>query len=106
MFPILLNPIPLILTISTAFGVLVHDVQLTHVAEAASIPAISVGFVAASEIAHKFSDQHTHVERMNLGRSSSNQPSIQPRNDQDKKYISQKKFNSNSTATDYSWPSD
>jgi len=105
MFPILLNPIPLLLTISTAFGVFVHDVQLTHIAQAASIPAISAGYMAASEVAHKFSDQHPHVERMNLGRSSSNQPSIQPRNGEDKKYISQKKFNSNSTATDYSWPS-
>ena len=105
MFPILLNPLPLLLTISTAFGVLVHDTQLAHVAQVAGVPAISASYISTSEIAQKFADQHPHVERMNLGRSTSGEPSIQPRNDQDKKYIAQKKFNSNSTATDYYWPS-
>ncbi len=105
MFPILLNPIPLILTISTAFGVLVHDAQLNHVVAAASVPAISVGYVAASDLVHKFADQHTHVERMNMGRTTSSEPSIQPRNNDEKKYVSQKKFNSSSLACDYCWPS-
>jgi hypothetical protein len=80
-------------------------VQLNHVVAASAVPAISAGYVAVTDLAHKFTDQHTHVERASMGRTTSSEPSIQPRNGNDKKYIAQKKYNSNSSSSDYCWPS-
>ena len=104
MFPIIINPIPLILTISTTFGVLVHDAHLSQLAGIASIPVVAAAYVATADFVQK-SDPHTHIERASLRRTTLGEPSIQPRIGNDKKYISLKKYSSNSFGSDYCWPS-
>lgn len=101
------NALPLFMTISTAFGVFIHDTQIDQMAATAALPAIVVGYGVA-DILVKQTD-HTHFERAgfnaSIGRLHEAQPRVQPRNGDDKKYISQKKYNSTSYGSDYRWPS-
>jgi hypothetical protein len=90
MFPLLLiNQLSVILTLSTTFGILVHDTKFDQFTTALlAMPAV----VASYEGAHsaiKMSDPHTHVERVSIsqfGHSMAfDNPRVQPRND-NKKY--------------------
>lgn len=108
MFPLLLNPIPALLTFSAMFGVLIHDTRFEHVTALATMPAIVAGH-AGVDAAIKQSDPHTHVERVsfarNLGSFKTAEPSTRPRDEDDNKYVIQKKPNANSYGNVYSWPS-
>lgn len=84
------------------FGVFVHDSRLDSAA-ASVLPAQVSAMTALEEL--KVSDLHTHAERVGFTQSV-NDPSIQPRNDNDKKYIVQKKLTANSFGSIYIWPSD
>lgn len=102
MFPYIINPLPIALTLATSFGVLLHDTQLDRATTTAlTLPAIVAAYGAA-DIGLKLSDGHTHTERVSLGAS---QPRIQPRGHDDKKYMLNKKLHINSSGSDYSWPS-
>jgi hypothetical protein len=108
MFPLLLNPLPILLTITTSFGVLVHDTQIDKATTTAlALPATIAAFGAA-DIALKLNDPHVHTERFsvahNLESLRSTQPRIQPRDDS-KKYISIKKYVSDGMGSQYHWPS-
>jgi hypothetical protein len=109
MFPILINPLPLLLTLTTTFGVLVHDTQIDRATTTAlALPAAFATFGAA-DAALKFGDAHTHVERVNAAKTlqelRSGQPRMQARNDDEKKFVFNKKFTFDSGGSQYSWPS-
>lgn len=102
MFPLAINPLPVLLTLTTTFGVLVHDTQIDQATTVAlALPAIVASYGAA-DISLKLNDPHTHVKRVSF---ASRQQSTQPRNSDDKKYIVAKKYSSNGFGGDYSWPS-
>lgn len=82
-------------------GVLVHDSRLDHAA-ASALPAQISYTTTIEEL--KVNDLHTHAERVSFTQNV-NQPSIQPRNDNDKKYIAQKKLATNTFGSVYIWPS-
>jgi hypothetical protein len=107
MLPFIINPLPLLLTISTAFGVLVHDMHIDKFAVVA-LPAAIISY-GASEVGLKLNDQHLHAERVSFSgslRLNEAQPRVQPRTEDDKKYIAQKKLTYDAYGSDYRWPSD
>lgn len=108
MFPITINPFPLIFTIVATFGVLVHDTQVDRAtAVALALPTAFASF-AAVDAAIKSSEQHVHVERVSapkhLGSLQLSIPRIQPRDD-DRRYIQSKKIAFGSSDSGIIWPS-
>ncbi len=96
-----INPLPIVITIAAALGILFHDTQFDHAASAALMTPVSLSSYGSVETALHLNDQHTHVERVSF---SNSQPVTQPRSD-DKKYILQKKLVSTTFGSEYSWPS-
>ncbi len=110
----LINPLPVLISIAALFGVFVHDSQLGSVAMAAmSMPVITSDVSGHNQgnmeydLSPKY--QHIHAEAGSLLSSAhslrTQQPAAQPRTENDKKYISQKRFKSNNVDNDYYWPS-
>ena len=97
----MLNPVPILLTLCAMSGVLVHDSRLDRAA-AAALPAQISAVTSLEEL--KATDLHTHTERVSFTQNVT-QPSIQPRNDNDKKYIAHKKLATNTFGSVYIWPS-
>ncbi|MDB5166975.1 MAG: hypothetical protein JWN26_120 [Candidatus Saccharibacteria bacterium] len=109
MFQLLLNPLPILLTLAASFGVLVHDTQVDRATTTAlALPAAFANFGGA-DVAIKLNDPHVHAENFsvenNIEQLHSGQPRTQPRGDEDKKYISVKKFVSDGMGSEYHWPS-
>ena len=101
MFPLLLNPLPILLTLTTSFGVLLHDTQIDRAATTAlALPATIAAFGAA-DVVLKLNDPHTHIDRFSF---ATNVPRT-PARDDDKKYISVKKYVSDGMGSQYHWPS-
>lgn len=89
-FSFLITPLSIILSLSTASGVFIHDMRIDRVA----VTAISapVAFAGSAQLVNFANDLHTHAERGSLqqvGESSSHNPLIQPRTN-NRKYLSQK----------------
>ncbi len=82
-------------------GVLIHDSRLDR-AVASVLPAQSSAVTAIEEL--KINDLHHQTERSSFSQNTV-EPSIQPRTDNDKKYIVQKKLTANSFGSIYIWPS-
>lgn len=102
MFKLFATPLPIIIALTTGFGVLIHDTQIDKAtATAIALPALLATYGAA-DISLKLNDPHTHSERVSVAGAH---PRVQPRSGDDKKYISLKKFGANSLSGDYSWPS-
>lgn len=85
MFSLIINPLPLIFTLATTFGVLIHDTQLDRAATVAiALPAV-VATYAAVDSAIKGGEAHLHVERVSAHQNMSAirglQPRLQPRDD-------------------------
>lgn len=81
MLQTIINPIIIGITISTTFGVLVHDTQLDKAATLAIVPA-ALATYAAVEI--KTDGGHPHVERVSgpkVNALRATVPRIQPRDD-------------------------
>lgn len=108
MFPLLLNPLPALLTFSAMFGVLIHDSRIDHAASFAALPIITSSH-AEADSALKLNDLHTHAERVSFSRSINSvntaEPTMRPRDEDDNKYVIQKKPNANTYGSVYSWPS-
>jgi len=104
MLPLLINPAPLIFTIATTFGVLVHDMQIDKATTVAlSAPAALMSFAAIDSVIK--SSEHTHVERASLpGSLRTTIARMQPRDD-DRRYIQSKKISLGTTNGAYLWPS-
>jgi hypothetical protein len=109
MFPLLINPLPVLLTLSTAFGVLVHDTQLDAAAKTALTVPVTIAAYAGAEYVTKMNDPHIHNERASFSNGLSElkgeQPRTQTRGGDDKKYVVQKKSNVHSYGSEYIWPS-
>jgi len=94
------NTLPVVLALSTAFGVLVHDTRLDTLASA-TLPAVAVASYAAADAGLKLSDPHTRIHRVAVN----SQPMIQARGNEDRRHITQNKFGTSTFNSDYSWPS-
>lgn len=98
MFPFtaILSPLSILLSLSTASGVLIHDTKIDK-ATAAAIAPLAV--VANYEAADKFKmsgDPHTHSERSSLSQAvrdlKQQNPRLLPRAIEDRKHIVQRKL--------------
>jgi hypothetical protein len=106
--PPLINPLPFVFIIATAFGVVMHDTKVDH---ATSIAVVNPTYFADSVLSDAVgkSDEHIHVERASVSSQSSsathqeNVPKTQPRNDHNK--YTQVKRNANSGGDNNLWPS-
>jgi len=109
MFTPYINTSIFILTLSTAFGVLVHDTHLDRMAAVAvGVPAAVATYAAADQFLKK--TDHTHVDRSGFTKqalvSHSKQPRVQPRED-NYRYVQSKKsaWNGDGGSTSDLWPS-
>jgi hypothetical protein len=108
MFPITINPLPLLFTITATFGVLVHDTQIDRATTVALALPTAFATFAAVDSAMKSSEQHVHVERVSMPSHLANLrmsiPRMQPRDD-DRRYVQSKKLAFGSMDSGYIWPS-
>lgn len=109
MFQLLINPIPILLIIGTAFGVLLHDSQIDRAMVTAVTIPVTTSVYGPSEATIKLSDVQPHSEQVsateNIRNLNDSQPTIQPRANDDKRYVVQKKASFQVAGSDYSWPS-
>lgn len=103
-----INPAPLLFTLATMFGVVVHDTHIDRATTiAVAIPAIVASAGALDKVIN--ASDHTHVERVAFSKHNAPLraalPKVQPRDD-DRRYIVQKKvFLSGGNDRSYLWPS-
>ena len=92
-----IKPLPVIITLMTATGILMHDMHIDKATTiAVSVPSAyeSAGNTAAYEkvISQNY---HTHVERVSLPRNNafrSSLPNMAPPRDDDRRYVQNKKL--------------
>lgn len=108
MFATIIKPLPLIFTLATTLGVLVHDTQIDRAASVAIALPVALVSYAAIDSAVKSNDPHLHVERAAIGNHLSTLratlPRLQPRDD-DRRYVQSKKLYFDSGDTSFIWPS-
>ncbi len=104
-----INPTPILITLVTVFGILMHDMHIDKATTAAlTIPSTSA---ASTETVEKVisPSYHTHVERTSLPRAGAFRttlPNVQPPRDDDRRYIQNKKLCfAGGTDTAPLWPS-
>lgn len=90
----LINPLSIIITLSTMFGVVIHDTKFDQLtSRVLSVPSAVVSYEGMNQ-GVKLNDAHTHTERISLSEVvrniNSRVPGIQPRMADDKKYRLQK----------------
>lgn len=106
--PIINTPLPILISLTAVFSVFMHDARFNNILMTAvsesTIVADNSGFHNTLGNTH-----HIHVEASSsLGNSSNlrtQQPAAQPRKDNDKKYIAQRRIMGNTFGNDYQWPS-
>lgn len=90
MITTLFNSLIALLSLSTAVGVLVHDMHLDTATAALTTPAITNNNNDQSKTTLS-TDPHTHPERHSFSRLfGQHAPSIQPRAGEDKRHLLQK----------------
>ncbi|HEY1085903.1 MAG TPA: hypothetical protein VGE34_04240 [Candidatus Saccharimonadales bacterium] len=82
--------ISIIVAFVTFMGLALHDTRLDTLTKLAiALPAVIATYEGV-QMLHLFGDAHTHVERVSLdraaNRSTSKQPALQTRGNEDKKY--------------------
>ncbi len=109
MFPLLINPLPLLLTLTTSFSVLIHDTQIDRATTTALVLPVSLATLGAADISLKLNDPQVHPEKVSVANTirqlRSTQPRLHVRDDKDRQYISVKKFVSDGMGSEYHWPS-
>ena len=95
------------MTFSAMFGVVLHDSQLTKLADVVVSKHTNIESIQPDEIRLLAkASAHTHVAAANYSSTnSSTQTSIQPRNENDKKYVFNRRALGNNFDSDYVWPS-
>lgn len=92
---LILSPIIVLLSLSTSFGVFVHETKVDKLATLAIMsPAAATQKVSAYGMALLEGMPHTHIESGLVKQSnelSAKNPSLTPRRDKDEKYRLQKK---------------
>lgn len=95
MFPALINPLAILVSLSTATGVFVHDTKIDKATTVMTAPAVMAAYEASTKQAGLSPDLHTHAERGSLTQAvhdlKTQNPRIQPRNNEDKKHLLQKR---------------
>ncbi len=108
---IVIHPTIALFTLTTAFGVMVHDMQLDRATSVAlALPATVLVAYAVIDSGLKGSDSHVHVERAtapnHINSVRAMIPRIQPRDDQDRQSFSGKRAVYYSSGGDSTlWPS-
>jgi hypothetical protein len=93
---IFIHPILVLISLSTATGVLVHDTRIDKMAVTAlSTPVAAPNYESINNKAINFStDLHTHTERHSLSQIVNDlktpNPRLQPRGTEDKKHLTQR----------------
>ena len=105
----ILNPITVLISLTAVFGVFAHDTQLDKaLVTAVSTPAVVADY-GVSPVKLLTVDQHIHFDSGSFSgytyEFGSQQPATQPRNEDEKKYIAQRRLMGNSFGNEYSWPS-
>lgn len=95
MFNLILNPMLIALSLSTATGVFVHDMKLDKATVVAlALPSVVASYDAAAKLAQLAPDLHAHSERGSLSQAihdlKASNPRVQPRTNDDKKHLMQK----------------
>jgi hypothetical protein len=110
MLSIIPNPLSILTSLAIMSGVFVHDMQLDNV----TMTSAAVPRAILTESSHNISElfkteQHAQSEVGSFLESTHNirsqQPSTQPRNENDKKYIAQKRTIGSTFGNGYYWPS-
>jgi hypothetical protein len=102
-----MNPITIMISLTATFGVFMHDTRLDQVIANVATPAIA-SHSSVEHIRSYISDQHVHSESNSFDRTAGahmQQPTIKPRDQDDKKYIAQKKLMGSGSSEEYFWPS-
>lgn len=90
----ILSPLAIVLTFSTATGVFVHDMHIDSATAALAMPTATLAHDTVSKMVG-FGDAHTHVERAAMAQAiidlQGQNPRIQPRMAEEKKYMMQKR---------------
>lgn len=95
MIPIaLFSPLSILVSFSTLFGVIIHDTKVDQFTTTLlATPAVMSSYEGVAGVI-KGADPHTHVERLTLSQyvrgMSSDNPRIQPRLSDEKKYALQR----------------
>lgn len=106
MLSILIKPLPLLFTLATATGVLLHDTRIDRAASIAfALPTAIIGYAALDSLTSKRGDHvHTDITTGFQRHLKSTAPSMQPRNENDREFIQQKRL-LGSDDNDIVWPS-
>jgi hypothetical protein len=86
-----INAAPLIFTVVTAFGVLVHDTQLDRATTVALALPTALATIAAVDSAINKGGDHVHVEKVSASQFAG-LPRLQPREDDRRNYQMRKMF--------------
>lgn len=92
---LLVTPLSIFLSLSTATGVLVHDTRIDKATMTVlAVPSVVASYQANTKLVNYATDLHTHTERHSLSQAvhdlKAENPRIHPRSQSDKKYLSQK----------------
>lgn len=99
-----ITSLSLAISIVTIFGILLHDTQIGTATELAALerPVVGESINLARLGQHIHMDQGTFTGAAFSTKTA--QPSAQPRNNDDKKYIAQRRYIGDSSGGDYFWP--
>ena len=107
MLSIIIKPLTLLVSAATLFGVFIHDTRIDNaLLSGTSNPGIIASY-NSGEIKLSSNEQHIHSENVSVSSALSlnyQQPATQPRNQDDKKYIAQKRLMGSGSDNEYSWP--
>ncbi len=100
------NLLTLIISITTIIGLSVHGTHADKILTK-STPSSSVMASDGNSFFSKIilAEHHIHVEGNSFSNLRAQQPSIQPKNENEKKYIAAKRLKNNSFGNEYIWPS-
>ena len=94
MLAVFINPLAILMSLSTATGVLIQDMHLDQAATTLTMPA-AMANVDTTKTANLGGTDHTHIERASASQAivhlNSRSPGIQPRTFEDKKHLLQKR---------------
>jgi hypothetical protein len=105
---VFISPLSILISLAAVFGVFMHDSQFDNILMTAlSAPAITADY--NNNVVNLMpGSHHIQSESSPIGSSFSlrvQQPAAQPRNEDDKKYIAQRRIMGNTFGNDYYWPS-
>ena len=98
--------ITILVSLVVSAGMFSHGTHFGNAMAMATIPAFAAGHAVVS-VKSLSNDHHIHVDGGSFSRAfsfGSQQPATQPRNDNETKYVIQKRYLSDGFGSDYKWP--